>query len=307
MPTDENLPVQHANATQNDRAERMPSGEDLLKPGSWWSLCDDAEMVGFPAADIDAAQENANTLRGKQMFGPVPDHGIVLMVKEVRLDDGAPHTIIMHPHPLWGRDGDFPMLVGPFLAAMRHEPDGAAKRALEEAQMMGRIEQITSDMAKPASEEEVMKIVDAKKEAEAKKAEQERARAARSGKPDPNAISHDRMALVPAALLPSRDVADAERVVKDQIMITEARAEIMKSSMNRIQNGMAIISKFQEEKVAVALAGISQQTDFAKSMMSRVHTMKLWLGEGVGVSPLAEGDGAPVDEKIRFMQQLLYL
>ncbi|MEP3667905.1 MAG: hypothetical protein ABJN42_14370, partial [Roseibium sp.] len=42
-------------------------------------------------------------------------------------------------------------------------------------------------------------------------------------------------------------------------------------------------------------------------MMSRVHTMKLWLGEGVGVSPLAEGDGAPVDEKIRFMQQLLYL
>ncbi|MCW3782901.1 hypothetical protein [Defluviimonas salinarum] len=318
MSNDRNLVV-----SSGQRMNRIERPEEIIDPGTWWRVAEPAKPASDAGEALLGAWSSAKTvtesIRSKQWAEgqSEPDHGLVLLLKEVREVDGEIHTLVFEGHPGWRHAGNIRMLRQDFALCMIHEPDGAEMRKSEEDRLMGRIELLTHDMARPPAEAEVQAIVARKEAEEEEKAARERQRMIGKTGPDPDdakpemgtaaGIDADRASLVPAALLPSRDLQMAERVVKTQMRIAEAHSELMQAKVEKVRRGMDVVTRFQEEKVATALAGISKQRKFAETMLGSVHTMKLWLGEGVGISKMTDGAGAARDEKIRFMQQLLYL
>ncbi|MFG6080455.1 hypothetical protein ACEUZ9_001059 [Paracoccus litorisediminis] len=290
------------------------------EPGSWWRIVvpDTTDWAG-----LEAKVEKAAALAGRLLAVDwsdglaLPGHGLILLLRKTNIIDGDLHSLVLAPHPGWnGRFGDTTILFDEFEMMAIHEPDGAALRASEEAALMGHVGILTTQMAEPPAEAAVLALAEEKRAKAQRKETEDRRRALPSPAPgtapqidaDGDEAEVDRMSrMVPAALLPSRDIAQAEAVVKHQIAIAEARAAIMSERVKRVTEGMGVVARFQEEKVMTAMSTISQQMGFAEKMLASVHTMKLWLGEGVGLRGITEGAGAAPDEKIRFMQQLLFL
>lgn len=301
---------QLARIAPNRYAGTSPA-EALPEPGSWWRLnaftADPADAAQVEIAEISARYLGMEWDEGQEM----PPHGLILLLTDARYVDGELHSMVLAPHPGWTRQHPVKLTLAQFDLLMSAEPDGAALREAEKARTMGRVQALHEDIGRPTDPEEVARRVEAKRDAEAKKADADRARALsddRTAGQAPGAPGYAEYSRqVPAALLPSQDIVAAEAAVRHQILVAESTREIIEERIQTASKAMSVVSRYQEEVVATALAGISRQRQQADRMLTSVHTMKLWLGDGVGIHPVLEGQGAPEQEPIRFMQQLLYL
>lgn len=260
-----------------NETSRMSGPEaDRLTPGTWWRL-----------ADPDHEIAKREWERGVTP----PGHGIVLLLAETHLVDGEVHAVTLHGHPLL-RMGRIKLLQDAFLKAFAPCPEGEALRAAELAAMMGQIQQIGASMSDMPGDEALIALYPPK-----------------ATSPDTAAGSVDdpaRMRL-PAALLPSGDVTAAQAKIERGVAILEARSAWVKARTEEMQHGMKIVQSYQEERVAQSLAGISEQRKMAEGLLRNVHTMRLFLGEGVEVETLLEGEGASASEPLHLMQRMLYL
>lgn len=247
---------------------------DRLTPGTWWRLTD---------PDHEIAK------REWERGVTPPEHGIVLLLAETHLVDGEVHAVTLHGHPLL-RMGRVKLLHDAFLRAFAPCPDGEALRAAELAAMMGRIQTIGASMSDIPGDEALIALYPPKPKA-----------------PDAEAGSQGALVRLPAALLPSRDVVAAQERVERGIALLEARSAWVKGKTDEMQHGIKIVQAYQEEKVAQSLAGISEQRKMAEGLLRNVHTMRLFLGEGVEVATLLEGESAPASEPLHLMQRMLYL
>lgn len=305
--SDGNLPARF-----NARS-RMERPEDEFRAGTWWQLRHPGEPADDASENTKSAYKAAirvhETLADRPWSKSAvpPADGLVLLMTEVMVIDGEVHSFRFAPHPSWEDQSPVKILLQDFLLCMVEEPNGAALRAAEERRLMEHIGLLTMDMARPPTPEEIKAIVDRKltpSPAKTAGAQQIEGPGAGTGQEE----DFDRMsALVPAELLPSRDLAAAEAVVRVKIAESEAIAEIMSGKVASMNKSMGIVSRFQQEKVSTAMAENQSRLSFAQKMLSSVHTMKLWLGEGVDLHALVDGRGAPAEEPVHFMQQMLYL
>ncbi len=247
---------------------------DRLTPGTWWRLTD---------PDHEIAKREWE--RG---ITP-PAHGIVLLLAETHVVDGEVHAVTLHGHPLL-RMGRVKLLQDAFLRAFAPCPDGEALRAAELAAMMGEIQTIGASMSDMPGDEALIALYPPKPKA-----------------PDTEPGSEEAAVRLPAALLPSGDVTAAQAKIERGVAILEARSAWVKTRTDEMQHGMKIVQSYQEERVAQSLAGISEQRKMAENLLKNVHTMRLFLGEGVEVETLLEGESAPADEPLHLMQRMLYL
>jgi len=257
MHSDDTLPAEWSPMSNTG----MPPEHENIVPGSWWRIT---------GAFKDLAERDA------------PAHGMIFLMSEVRVIDGEIHTVVLHEHPRFGSK-TFMVLLDDLLLNFTHAPDGEALRASELAELMGEITQITSRMASPPSDAELIKSLPAP----VSEAEPE--------------------AKVPSVLLPSGDVNAAQHKVETAIAVLEARQSWVETQTADMQQKMHLVANFQKEKVAVGLAGISEQRKTAETMLANVQTMRLWLGEDQRFESLVEGQGAGPEDKLHFMQRMLYL
>lgn len=113
-------------------AARIDAPVENVQPGSWWRLVD-------PEHELNARRWAPSVER--------PEHGVILLVSEVRVIDGEIHTIILHNHPGWENRGQVALLAEDFLTAFVEAPDGEELRAQELANLMGQITMISQSMA----------------------------------------------------------------------------------------------------------------------------------------------------------------
>lgn len=244
---------------------RMAGGYDPLEnvvPGSWWRLS---------GAFKDLEDRD------------LPDHGLVLLVHDVRVIDGEIHTIVLREHPRWG-EGSYKILLEDFLVNFTFQPDGEALREKELLDLMEEINGITRLLSSPPSDRDLMAAL-----------------------PAPEAPVAPVEAKVPTVLLPSGDVNAAQARIETAIAVMEARRDWVSGHTRDMQSKMALVGSFQKEKVDVALAGISEQRKAAENLLSGVQTMRLFLGEDQDFRTLVEGQGAARSEPLHFMQRMLYL
>lgn len=260
MQSDDMLPAAWS-PTSNAGA---PPEDDTIVPGSWWRISGSFK---------DLSEREA------------PAHGMIFLMGEVRVIDGEIHTVVLHEHPRYGSD-TFKVLLDDLLLNFIHVPEGEALRASELAELMGEITQITSRMASPPSDSELIKSLPA---------------------PAAEAADEGSEAKVPSVLLPSGDVNAAQRKVETAIAVLGARQNWVETQTADMQQKMHLVANFQREKVAVGLAGITEQRKTAETMLANVQTMRLWLGEDQQFETLVKGQGAGPHDKLHFMQRMLYL
>ena len=267
-----------------DQTSRMSGPEaDRLTPGTWWRLTD---------PDHEIAK------RDWEPGVSPPAHGIILLLSDLHIVDGEVHAVSLHGHPLL-RMGRIKLLHDAFINAFAPCPEGEALRAAELAAMMGRIQMIGASMSDMPGDEALIAQFPPKPKT-----------------PDPAAGPSDtpenipdsaRAVQLPAALLPSGDVVAAQARIERGIALLEARSAWVKGKTDEMQHGMKIVQSYQEERVAQTLAGISGQRKMAEGLLRNVHTMRLFLGEGVEVDTLLQGASAPASEPLHLMQRMLYL
>ncbi|MCE6958488.1 hypothetical protein LAZ40_05420 [Cereibacter sphaeroides] len=300
------------------QVSRLDARDRLPEPGSWWRVTRPGPVPETADDALRATWEKASQTAEFLLSRPwvdgagLPDHGLVLLLTDARVVDGELHSLAYARHPSWASAVEVKLLLAEADLMMVEVPDGAALRAREEAALMEHVGLLTQDMAVPPAPDAIEARAAAKEAEEIRKAaeeaERQRSRSPSAPMTVPEADDIGTMSsLVPAALLASRDIQQAEAVVKRQIRLAEASREIIEAKVARVREGMEVVARFQEEKVATAMAAMSAQRSFAHRMLSSVHTMKLWLGEGVGIVPMVEGRGAAPEEPVRFLQQLLYL
>jgi hypothetical protein len=250
-----------------------PDGQ-RLKPGTWWRLTD---------ADHEIAK------RDWEPGVTPPEHGIVLLLAETHVVDGEIHAVTLHGHPLL-RMGRVKLLHDAFISTFAPCPEGESLRAAELATMMGRIQAIGASMSDMPGDEALIALYPPKSKA-----------------PETEDASGGARVQLPAALLPSGDVTAAQEKIERGVAILEARSAWVSAKTGEMQHGMKIVQSYQEERVAQSLAGISEQRKMAENLLKNVHTMRLFLGEGVEVETLLEGEGAPTSEPLHLKQRMLYL
>lgn len=248
-----------------------------LEPGTWWRLTDPGHEIAK---------------RDREPGVSAPEHGIVLLLSDLHIVDGEVHSVTLHGHPLL-RMGRVKLLHDAFISAFAPCPEGEALRAAELAAMMGQIQMIGASMSDMPGDEALIALFPPNPKS-----------------PDPaagpsNAPSEG--VQLPAALLPSGDVVAAQARIERGIALLEARSAWVKGKTDEMQHGMKIVQSYQEERVAQTLAGISGQRQMAEGLLRNVHTMRLFLGEGVEVDTLLQGASAPASEPLHLMQRMLYL
>lgn len=253
----------------------------IVRAGEWWRLVD---------PDHELAQR------------ATPEHGLVLLVSEVRWIDGDMHTIVLSYHPRWG-SGTVKMLVEEFLQSFVLEPDGEALRAQEIDDIMAEVNGITNRMNQGPADEEIQKMIeDRRAKNAAKTADQGDAEA------DNDAVEVESAnSLVPSALFPSQDIVAAQRQVEEQLEEMNARRDWVVAQTEEINENMKLVGRYHKENANQRLAAISDKTNEANGMLRDVHTMRLFLGEELNTVQLTEGKSAPADAALVFMQRMLYL
>lgn len=291
-------------------AHRMAGVEDIPQPGSWW------RMVPYEAGADPEAEDDALKDASKSLFGNswdegqrLPDHGLILLLIDVRFVDGELHSLILAPHPGWRYGNNVALTADQFDMLARFEPDGEQLREAEKAATMSYTQQIHSRMGDKPDPEDFSRRLALKLEAQAKGANLKgpHPAALESVSPSNGEVFDAYARKVPAALLPTQDIVSAEAELRSRVASAEVMQEILEERFAQAGRAMKVVSRYQEEVVATALASISKQKKMADKMLTSVHTMKLWLGDGIALHEMTQGEGAAEGEKIHFMQSLLYL
>lgn len=275
-------------ATRTATHRMGPSSEHLV-PGTWWRLVGPVEAPAGcseqVAEDFRRANEIAEEILGREWADPpgaAPEYGVILMPSEVRVVDDEIHTLILHSHPGWKHGWTTRILSEHFALIMTEAPDGPEMRRREEAVLSGHIAQLTAKMSDPPDQADFAARVQASIE---KQAEKEAADAPESDS-STRGLDAERMSQIPAVLLPSRDIVEAEQQVRREVAKAEALGAIMQERVEKVSQAMAVTVHYKSETANVAMSRISGHLEQAKRTMTNVHTLKLWIGEGVDIHPL---------------------
>ena len=271
------IPVIQLPAVNGARTNRMVEASEDPRPGTWWRVVPSGDLTGIASDEMRdtaraAAAQADKILSAAWLPGQgIAEHGVILLLKDTRYIDGDLHSLVLAGHPGWRQSDPVILVADHFDLIMIAEPDGQELRKREEDALMRHVGRLTQAMAEPLDPNDVMAVAEQKAAEELRKVAAQNARAslprqsgeAVSGSADPRQEFEQMSRLVPAALLPSRDLSQAESVVKHQIRMAEATGELMKAKVDRVTNAMAIVGRYQEEKVTTALASVSNQMDFA--------------------------------------------
>ena len=288
----------------------MGTGDHGLRPGTWWRVT----RAGEPPAgsneqvvqDYLKANEIADDILTRDWSantGGTPEHGVVLLMSEARIVDEEVHTLILHPHPGWKNQKETRILSEHFALIMTPVPNGQELRVLEEDALAGRVTRLTAKMTEPPNMEDLEpRIAKAIEDNLVKSLKKDDAKNDDMPSIDPKMVEK-----LPAVLLPSRDLMAAEKMVAHEMAKAQVLGAVMSERVEEVNRAMSVVVRYKSETANVAMSRISGHLEEARKTMANVHTLKLWLGEGIGVRKLTGGAGAKPDEKIHFMQQLLFL
>lgn len=271
--------------------------------------------AGEKAAREDAAREDAHDLGSGQSMERLPElatgqywqarrdaedgngqtieAGTALLVLEVRLVDGAPHTIVLHPHPLDPQQQRHRFLFEDFRSAFELCHDAEALRAREAGDVQ---------LAIAALQEEIQ---------QAPLLGSPRAGGPGGALPSPMgallgsnptldengrqvALTQDRLDRMRQAA--SERALSAER---QSVWLTERTKELGEKT--------ELLGRFYTERSKAAIAGVQSVIDYAERLNQGLTSLGLYTGENVLVETLCEGPEAPVDAPLTIFQRKLFL
>lgn len=211
--------------------------------------------------------------------------GAVLLVTQARAIDGALHSIVLAAHPLDKNSSAIKLVLADFVEHFVFEPEGERVRREEIAALQ-------------------------------RDAQVEHQTMLRGPTPDELGIDPDDVEEIPA--LPSGPTAAADlakpgvrdaldRAVGQQMVLAEAHQKWLKERQVALERFGSGLTSFYSEQSAAVMARAREVQAFSKQLTQGVKTMGLYLGDGVEVETLREGEGAPSDVPLTLFQAPRYM
>lgn len=228
------------------------------------------------------ASANIAERSDNQMDTPTLAKGTVLMLSSVEFADGEPHVYHFAPHPNWDADADgVKVHADLFYQHFEPAPEGEAVRAKELARLIEKMDETKRLMMAPPPD-----------------------------MPSALLLSHDPTQAIGE---PGTELATAEQI-QSITHYAEAMRDAAEKQSKWITRHSETLGKqggrlaaFHKERAQAALARAHAQLEGVKGVLRTVANLEIYIGKGVEVIPLREGEPAARDERITIYQDVLSL
>lgn len=224
-------------------------------------------------------KKKLKTKNVEQCESPDLPKGIVLLLTEVVQADGEPHTYVMAGHPLWNDDDELRFHVDIFHDYWEPAPDGAQVREQELADLHDDMRETQRLLMSPPPD------------------------AVPAG-----LIGHDPVEQVgvPGQALATVDTIKAIEAYAEQV---QDRAKALASWTKKHTTALGVqarqLAGFHTEKANVALAVAKAQTEGVQVAQRVAANLQVYVGNGIEVMQIRDGEPAPRGEKLRVLQECL--
>lgn len=265
---------------QFEREDRFTS----IEPGQYWEVKEEFTIGDFHKRYLRA--------------------GTALLVLDVDLVDGIPHTININFHPSWGK-GYFSLRIQDFVRYFTPclNPEEVRNREILaiQSEVAKQQQKLNEAMADPTllQDEISEKLIEWEK----------------NNKPESSSstalVAQGDVSMTPGTLISSkatsRDVDAMVYQAKRQAEIIFLHSGAIQRRASEISSLVNSITPYMTEKADAMVARSKNAMKRVQGIMNGVRSLTLYVGEGVEVHQIVDGDSAPREEKPRIMQQKLFM
>lgn len=267
-------------SSQFQREERFTS----IEPGQYWEV-----KKLFTTSDF---------------YKTKVKEGLVLLILDVDLVDGSAHTVKINFHPSWG-SGYLEMRIQDFINHFIPCLDPEEVRNREILEIQGTISEkqaaLNEAMANPA-------LLQGEIEEQLLEWEEK-------NKPESSTstalVAPGNVSLTPGSLISakasSQDVDAMVYQAKKHAQIISLHSGAIQKRASELSKLVQSITPYMTEKADAMVARSKNAMKRVEGIMKGVQSLSLYVGEGVVVSQLLDGESAPPDEKPRIMQAKLFM
>lgn len=261
------------------------------------------------------------------------DKGMVLLLQSIRWVEDTAHTIVLRAHPSkigtqetveyvdehgksrtrWIRYDEHCFLLKDFLDLFEHEPEAQRVRAEETQAVHGRIASLQAELLNAQSDPTLLaRVVE-----DALAREQP---SSASGVDTALAVSqvdesHQQLANAATGTIAeaissgitAETVNTLKKAASREHQIATIKAEWIQSKTDSIGSTIKALTPFYEEQAAAALAATEDVRTYVAKLMEGIESLDLYVGKDVDVDTVREGDAAPRDVPLTFVQKKLLM
>lgn len=275
------------------------------------------------------------------------DDGTVLLIQSIRWVDDAPHTIILRPHPskigqqvyleIPQDDGstrrsyfvydEHRFLLNDFLGAFEFEPDHQRIRSSEVHEVQNRINALQAELLETQSNPVLLANVveaglreqakNAAEQAAAEPGDDEDASGERSDAALPVVAPAPGSSIVSLATgtvadaigagITSEGIAAMKEAANREHQIATVKAKWIQAKTTEIAETVKAMTPFYEEQAAAALAHTEDVRTYVAKLLQGIESLDLYVGKDVDVQSVREGEAAPGDVPLTFVQKKLLM
>jgi len=260
----------------------------------------------------------------------IPDEGIdegtVLLIQSIRWVDDAPHTIILRPHPskigtrvsfrkedgtLWTLTYDeHRFLLKDFLSQFEHEPEHQSIRNSEVSQVQGRINALQTELLEAQSNPALLaRVVEGKLREQSEQNTEGTAVVPASAQMDQRlaCIATGTVANAIGTGITTEVIASLKQAAGREHQIATIKSQWIQEKTGEIASTIKSLTPYYEEQAAAALAQTEDVRTYAAKLVEGIASLDLYVGRDVEVTTIREGEAAPSDQPLTFVQRKLMM
>lgn len=271
---------------------------------------------------------------------PIPgegiDEGTVLLIQSIRWVDDAAHTIILRPHPSkigtdttlkipqedgsvrerWFRYTEHRFLLKDFLAQFEYEPDHQAVRSGEVREVQGRINALQSELLEAQSNPALLaRVVEDKlREQQATETPEETDEGAEVVPASPVVPGQSLVSIATGTVadaigtgITPEAIASLKQAAGREHQIATIKSQWIQGKTGEIAATIKALTPYYEEQAAAALAQTEDVRTYVAKLMEGIESLDLYVGKDVEVTTIREGEPAPSDQPLTFVQKKLMM
>lgn len=246
---------------------------------------------------------------------------MVLLVESIKWVDGSPHTIILRAHPLviaklnassgsprnHSEKYQHKLLIKEFLLNFVYEPDYERIRQEELASIQKDITDAQQELAQAQQDPEKLASIVMQRLALDSDGSQE---LLPLPAPSTKAAHHEKSGDLAEAIgkgVTETSINEMKSIAERQVAVAQVQQEWFSEKTEKIANRIAAMTPFYEEQAAAAIAKTESVTAHIDKMKKGIESLDLYLGKGVSITTLKQGESAPFHAPLTFVQQKLVM
>lgn len=252
----------------------------------------------------------------------------VLLIESIRWVDEKSHTVVIRAHPSkYDRyvtieyvddDGEtrtrnakyttHEFLVDDFLNRFEHEPEADSIREDELSEARQFIDDLQRKFVATQSDPDKMQaIVDAGLSERADKSDEETLPARQEDLHALGEIAKGSASDAVSGGITESAVEQVKSAIEQQRQIAEVKSDWIQKQTSEITDAVSRLTPYFEEKAAAALSATQDARTYAETLRKGIDTLDLYVGKGVDVETICEGESAPYTAPLSFMQKRLWM